>query len=62
MKDRFDARAITLIRSLNLPTVSGIIRSETATTMNKLLNGLFPKYRANLVDKNFDWKCQKAEK
>ena len=41
-----------LIHNLNWPTVSDIIRSETATTMYKSLNGLVPEYLSNLFVKN----------
>ena len=51
-KSRFDAPAMALIGSLNWPTVSDIVRGETATTMPKSLNGLVPKYLSNLFEKN----------
>ena len=57
VKSRFDAPAMLLIRSLNWPTVDEIIRSETATTMYKSLNGLVPKYLSSLFEKKFDSKC-----
>ena len=41
-----------LIHNVNWPTVSDIIRSETATTMYKSLNGLVPEYLSNLFVKN----------
>ena len=44
--------ATELIHNLNWPTVSDIIRSETATTMYKSLNGLVPEYLSNLFVKN----------
>ena len=37
----------------NWPTVDDIIRSETATTMYKSLNGLVPEYLSNLFEKNW---------
>ena len=43
---------MALIRSLNWPTVDDIIRSETATTMYKSLNGLVPEYLSDLFEKN----------
>ena len=51
-KSRFDTPAMALIRSLNWPTVNDIIRSETATTMYKSLNGLVPEYLSDLFEKN----------
>ena len=43
---------MTLIHSLNWPTISDIIRNETATTMYKSINGLVPEYLSNLFVKN----------
>ena len=40
-----------LIQCLNWPAVSDIIRSETATTMCKSLNGLVPEYLPNLFER-----------
>ena len=51
-KSRFDTPAIGLIQSLNWPTVSDIIRRETATTVYKSLNGLFPEYLSSLFEKS----------
>ena len=51
-KSKFDTPAMELIHNLNWPTVSDIIRSETATTMYKSLNGLVPEYLSNLFVKN----------
>ena len=39
---------MALIYNLNWPTVSDIIRSETATSMYKPLSGLVPKHLSNL--------------
>ena len=52
VKSRVDVPAMPLIRSLNWPTIDDTIRSETATTMYKLLNGLVPVYLSNLYEKN----------
>ena len=41
-----------LIHNLHWPTVIDIIRSETATTMYKFLNGLVPEYLSDLFVKN----------
>ena len=41
-KSNFDTPSIGLIQSLKWPTVSDIIRGETATTVYKSLNGLVP--------------------
>ena len=43
-KSNFHTLSIDLIQSLDWPTVSDIIRSETATTVYKSLNGLVPEY------------------
>ena len=51
-KSKFDTPAMEVIHNLNWPTVSDIIRSETATTMYKSLNGLVPEYLSNLFVKN----------
>ena len=50
-KSGFDTPSIGLIQSLNWPTVSDIIRSETATTVYKSLNGLVPEYLSSLFEK-----------
>ena len=50
-KSSFDTPSIGLIQSLNWPTVSDIIRSETATTVYKSLNGLVPEYLSSLFEK-----------
>ncbi len=50
-KSKFDAPASDLIRKLNWPTLNDIIKSETATTMYKSLNGLAPVYLSNLFHK-----------
>ena len=52
VESNFDAPAMPLIRNLNWPTVDDIIRSETATTMYKSLNGLVPEYFSNLFEKD----------
>ena len=46
-----DPPSIGLIQSLNWPTVSDIIRGETATTVYKSLNGLVPEYLSSLFEK-----------
>ena len=51
-KSEFDTPAMELIHNLNWPTVSDIIRSETATTMCRSLNVLVPEYLSNLFVKN----------
>ena len=43
-KSSFDTPSIGLIQSLSWPTVSDIIKSETATTVFKSLNGVVPEY------------------
>ena len=50
-KSNFDTPSIGLIQSLNWPTVSDIIRDETATTVYKSLNGLVPEYLSSLFEK-----------
>ena len=50
-KSNFDAPSIGLIQSLNWPTVSDIIRGETATTVYKSLNGLVSEYLSSLFEK-----------
>ena len=50
-KSSFDTPSISLIQSLNWPTVSDIIRGKTATTAYKSLNGLFPEYLSSLFKK-----------
>ena len=50
-KSSFDTPSIGLIQSLNWPTVSDIIRGETATTVHKSLNGLVPEYLSILFEK-----------
>ena len=50
-KSSFDTPSIGLIQSLNWPTVSDIIRGETATTVYKSLNGLVPEYLSSLFEK-----------
>ena len=50
-KSSFDTPSIGLIQSLNRPTVSDIIRGETATTVYKSLNGLVPEYLSSLFEK-----------
>ena len=47
-----DAPAKPLIRSLNWPTIDDIIRSETAITIYRSLNGFVPVYLSNLFEKN----------
>ena len=61
-KSSFDTPSIGLIQRLNWPTVSDIIRSETATTMYKSLNGLVPEYLSSSFEKKVDSKCQGTEK
>ena len=52
-KSKFDTPAMALIHNLNWPTISEIIRSETATNMYKSLNGLVPEYiRSGSRDKS----------
>ena len=50
-KSSFDTPCTGLIQSLNWPTVSDIIRGETATTVYKSLNGLAPEYLSRLFEK-----------
>ena len=50
-KSNFDTPSIGLIQSLKWPTVSDIIRGETATTVYKSLNGLVPEYLSSLFEK-----------
>ena len=50
-KSNFDTPSIGLIQSLKWPTVSDIIRGETATTVYKSLNGLVPEYLSSLFRK-----------
>ena len=50
-KSSFDTPSIALIQSLNWPTVSDIIKSETATTVFKSLNGLVPEWPSSLFEK-----------
>ena len=50
-KSNFDTPSIGLIQSLKWPTVSDIIRGETATTVYKSLNGLVPEYLSSLFKK-----------
>ena len=50
-RSSFDIHSIGLIQSLNWPTVSEIIKSETATTVFKSLNGLVPEYLSTLFEK-----------
>ena len=52
IKSKFDTPAMELIHNLNWPAVIDIIRSETATTMYKSLNGLVPEYLSDLFVKN----------
>ena len=51
-KSKFDTPTMELKHNLKWPTVSDIIRSETATTMYKSLNGLVPEYLSDLFVKN----------
>ena len=51
-KSCFDTPSIGLIQRLNWPTVSDIIKSETATTMYKSLNGLVPEYLSSLFEES----------
>ena len=50
-KSSVDTPSVGLIQSLNWPTVSDVIGSETATTVYKLLNGLVPEYLSSLLEK-----------
>ena len=50
-KSSFDTPSTGLIQSLNWATVSDIIKSETATTMFKSINGLVPEYLSILFEK-----------
>ena len=51
-RSNFDSSAKPLIHNLKWPTISDIIRSETATIMYKSLNGLAPEYLSNRFVKN----------
>ena len=51
-KSRFDTPAMALIDSLNWPTVSGTINSETATIMYKSLHGLVEEYLSDFFLNN----------
>ena len=51
-RSNFDSSAKPLIHNLKWPTISDIIRSETATIMYKSLNGLAPKYLSKRFVKN----------
>ena len=48
----YDAPANVLIQKLNLPTISEIIKRETATIVYKSLNGLVPTYLSNIFVRN----------
>ena len=51
-RSNFDSSAGPLIHNLKWPTISEIIKSETATTMYKSLNGLAPEYLSKIFVKN----------
>ena len=51
-RSNFDSSAGPLIHNLKWPTISEIIKSETATTMYKSLNGLAPEYLSRIFVKN----------
>ena len=51
-RSNFDSSAKPLIHNLKWPTISDIIRSETATIMYKSLNGLAPEYLSKRFVKN----------
>ena len=51
-RSNFDSPAMPIIQKLKWPTISDIIRSETATTVYKSLNGLAPEYLSKLFVKN----------
>ena len=46
------ASADDLIEKLNWPTISEIIKQETATMVYKSLNGLVPMYLSNIFSRN----------
>ena len=46
------ASADALIDKLNWPTISEIIKRETATMVYKSLNGLVPMYISNIFSRN----------
>lgn len=59
-KSKVDAPATALIHSLNWPTVSDIIRNETATIKYKSVNGLLPDYlSSDLFENNLTLKGRK---
>ena len=51
-KSSFDTSSVGLIQSLNWPTVSNIIKGETATIVYTSLSGLFPEYLSNLFERS----------
>ena len=50
----YDASAASLIQNLGWPTISNLIRKETATLTYKSLNSLAPVYMRNLFTKYSD--------
>ena len=46
------ASADELIEKLNWPTISEVIKRETATMVYKFLNGLVPMYFSNIFSRN----------
>ena len=50
-KNSFYSPSIGLIKGLNRPSVSDIIRSETTTKVYKSQNGLVPEYLSSLFEK-----------
>ena len=51
-RSNFNSSAKPLIHNLKWPTISDIIRSETASIMYKSLNGLSPEYLSKRFVKN----------
>ena len=54
MNSAYDASAAPLIQSLGWPTISNLIKKETATLMYKFLNELAPEYMRNLFTRCSD--------
>ena len=48
----YDARDDALIEKLNWPTITEIIKRETATMVYKSFNGLVPMYLSNIFSRN----------
>ena len=57
VKSSFDAPAMTIIRSLNWPTVDDIIRSAIATTNVLIVKWPRPRVPFQPVQKKIDSKC-----